>query len=125
MFAHYLRLAHRSLIKNRYYTVVNIFGLVFGMLSVLVISKYIGGSLYFDSFHVNKDSIYSLGQEEFINGTSHKPTNSTYFGVGDLTAEFPEIIRMTRYSQNVESLVIGDGKSGSVSFNETVICSVD
>jgi putative ABC transport system permease protein len=61
--AHYVRLAHRSLMKNRYYTAINVFGLVFGMLSVLVIYKYIGGSLHFDKFHVNKNRIYSLRQQ--------------------------------------------------------------
>jgi hypothetical protein len=32
---------------------------------------------------------------------------------------------MTRYNQNVESLVIADGKSGSLSFNEAGIYTVD
>jgi putative ABC transport system permease protein len=125
MITHYIKLSHRSLLKNRYYTLLNVFGLVFGMLSALIISKYIGGSLAFDSFHVNKERIYSLGQQESINGVIQKQVNATYLGVGELLREFPDVTAMTRFSHNVESLVIADPANGRVSFNENKICTVD
>ena len=70
MIAHYLKLAKKALIKNKYYTVINVLGLVFGTLSALVIAKYVGGSLQFDSFHKNKDRIYTVSQEEIVDGNS-------------------------------------------------------
>ncbi|HKZ38007.1 MAG TPA: ABC transporter permease, partial [Chryseolinea sp.] len=126
MISHYFKLAQKTLVKNKYYTFINIFGLVCGMLSALTIAKYIGGSLHFDSFHLKKDKIYSVIQEESINGNPQKNTNSTYWGVGELINQYPDIVSMTRFSGGVESLVIADRNKGNqVSFIENKIVTVD
>jgi putative ABC transport system permease protein len=126
MILHYFKLAKRGLLKNKYYTFLNVFGLVFGMLSALVIAKYIGGSLQFDRYHVKKDRIYSITQEEFINGNPQKSSNATYWGVGELVNQYPEVIDITRYNYHIGSLIIAEGDSGNrVSFFENRIFSVD
>ena len=126
MISHYFKLAKRELFKNRYYTFINIFGLVFGMLSALIIAKYIGGSLQFDSFHQKKDKIYSIKQAESINGSSQENSHVTYWGVGELAHQYPEVINITRYSFHVGALVIADNDRGnSLSFLENKIFSVD
>ena len=81
MISHYFKLAKKDLFKNKYYALINVFGLVFGMLSALIIAKYIGGSLQLDNFHKKKNNIYAIAQEEFANGNPQKTTNSTYFRV--------------------------------------------
>ncbi len=126
MISHYFKLAKRDLFKNKYYTFINVFGLVFGMLSALIIAKYIGGSLQFDSFHTKKDNIYSITQEESINGNLHKNSQATYWGVGELIKQYPEVINLTRYSYHGGSLIIAEGETGNrVSFLENKIASVD
>ena len=89
MIRHYFKLAKRSLLKNKYYSFINVFGLVFGMLSALIIAKYIGGSLQFDRYHENKDRIYSVTQEESVNGTPQQSSNVTYRGIGELMNQYP------------------------------------
>jgi putative ABC transport system permease protein len=126
MISHYLKLAKRDLLKNRYYTFINIFGLVFGMLSALVIVKYIGGSLQFDSFHLKKDRIYSISQTESINGEPQNISSTTYWGVVERINQYPEVEATTRYSYHIGSLVIADDGAGkSTSFHENKIFSVD
>lgn len=126
MISHYFRLAQRALIKNKYYTFINVFGLVFGMLAALVIAKYIGGSLQFDNFHLNRKRIYAVTQEESLNGIAQKNSNSTYWGVGELLNQYPEVISSTRYGYHVESLIIADNeKDNTVSFIENEIFAVD
>lgn len=126
MIRHYFRLAKRSLFKNKYYTFINVFGLVFGMLSALVIAKYIGGSLQFDHYHKKKDRIYSIKQEEYISGIPQKNINASYWGVGEFINQYPEVIDITRYSFHVESLILAEGDSGNgISFFENKIFSVD
>lgn len=123
---HYFKLAKRDLSKNKFYAFINVFGLVFGMLSSLIIAKYIGGSLQLDSFHQKRDRIYSITQEESINGNIQKGTNATYWGVGELIKQYPEVINTTRYSYHVESLITADGDStNTISFIENRIFSVD
>ncbi len=111
MIRHYFKLAQKSLIKHRYYTFINVFGLVCGMLTALVIGKYIGGSLQFDSFHVNRDRIYSISQQETIDGSPEKKQDATYYGVGELISQFPDV-HFTRYFQHVEALITTDDATG-------------
>lgn len=126
MIRHYFKLAKRGLLKNKYYSFVNVFGLVFGMLSALIIAKYIGGSLQFDRYHEKKDRIYSITQEESINDNPQKSSNATYWGVGELIIQYPEVIDITRYGYHIESLIIAESDSGSrISFVENKIFSVD
>lgn len=126
MIRHYFKLATRELLKHKYYTFINIFGLVSGMLSALIIAKYIGGSLEFDSFHDKKDNICSIAQEESIHGNPQRSSNATYWGVGELLNQYPEVINWTRYSYHTESLIIAHDDAGnSISFLENKIFSVD
>ena len=126
MLSLYFKLAKQDLLKNKYYTFINVFGLVFGMFSALLIAKYIGGSLQFDSFHEKKNNIYSITQEESIGGNPQKNSNSSYWGVGELIHQYPEVIHLTRYSYHVGSLIIAEGETGNrISFLENKIASVD
>lgn len=126
MIGHYFKLAQKNLIKNKYYTTINVIGLVFGMLSALIIAKYIGGSLQFDSFHENKDRTYSLIQQESSNGNMQKKRKSTYLGMADLISQVPEAADFTTYDQHVESLIISENENGNVvSFTEGRIFITD
>ena len=126
MISHYFKLAKKVLIKNKYYTIINVFGLVCGMLSALIIAKYIGGSLHYDTFHVKKERIYSVTQEESVDGNPSKKGNATYWGIGEIISQYPEVISLTRYSYLVESLVITDGENNNkVSFIENKIFAAD
>lgn len=126
MISHYFKLAGKALIKNRYYTFINVFGLVCGMLSGLIIAKYVGGSLHFDDFHSRKELIYSITQVESLNGGPQKESKATYWGSGELIRQYPEVTNITRYTAQVESLVQTDGKNGDrVSFVENRIFATD
>jgi putative ABC transport system permease protein len=123
---HHLKLATKSLLKNKYYTLINLVGLAAGMLSALIIAKYIGASLQFDSFHLKRNRIYTLAQEEFLEGNLQKKGTATYLGVADLISQMPEVADVTRYYQHVESLVISERESGDVvSFTEKTIFIAD
>jgi putative ABC transport system permease protein len=126
MINHYFKLAKKVLIKNKYYTIINVFGLVCGMLSALIIAKYIGGSLYYDNFHVKKERIYTVTQEETADGSTSIKGNSTYWGLGEIIRQYPEVISLTRYQRHVASLVMADGeKNDKVSFIENRIFAAD
>ena len=126
MISHYFKLAKKTIIKNKHYTAINVFGLVCGMLSALVIAKYVGGSLHFDSFHVKRDRIYSITQEESLNSNPPKESKATYWGAGDLIKQYPEVLDITRYSGQVEYLVQTDGEKGSrLSFLENKVYATD
>ncbi|MDQ2656940.1 MAG: ABC transporter permease [Bacteroidota bacterium] len=113
------------MIKYKYYTFVNVFGLVCGMLSVLIIAKYVGASVEMDSFHANKGWIYSITQEQSTDGNSTGAQSGTYLGMADLIMRFPEASDFTRYSQHVESLVLAEKDGNRLSFTEGNIFVAD
>ena len=126
MTQHYFRLALRSLGKHKYNTLINIFGLVCGMFSVLVIAKYIGGKLQFDSFHLNRNQIYTITQKETGPDGDQHHRMTTYFGMGDLAEQFPEVHAVSKFSYHVESLVIvGNDEGEQESFTEDRIFMTD
>lgn len=126
MLRHYLKLARKALTRNKYYMIITVFGLACGMLSALIIAKYIGGSLAFDNFHKNRDRIYSVVQQESIDHNPQGQINSTYPGVTRIARQFPEVIASTNYYQHVESLVMAEDKHGNrASFTENKIFVTD
>lgn len=126
MIHHYFKIAYKTLNKNRYYTFLNVFGLVCGTLSALIIANYVGGSLQFDSFHQNKDRIFAVNQEEFVSGNPQKESSSCYWGIGELVKQYPEVINVTRFGYHVESLVkANDETRNDLSYRENRILATD
>lgn len=112
MIKHLFKLARKNVLKHKYYSFINVLGLTCGMLSALIIAKYVGYSLQFDKFHLEKDRIFAVSQEESMEGAPPKSNTATYWGVGELLNEYPEISKLTRYSQHVEALVIKQEENG-------------
>ena len=63
MFKNYLKIAFRSLLKQKIYSIINILGLSVGIASCLLIVLYVNNELSYDKFHENKDLIYKMALE--------------------------------------------------------------
>jgi len=60
MLKNYLKIAVRKAIKDKSYTLINVFGLAIGLASFLAISKYVDLERTVDHFHSNFSTIYRL-----------------------------------------------------------------
>ncbi|MFD0793939.1 ABC transporter permease [Mucilaginibacter litoreus] len=60
MFKNYIKIAWRSLLRNKSYTTINIIGLAIGITAGLLIFLVIGFETSFDSFHDRKNEIYRV-----------------------------------------------------------------
>ncbi|MBK5278159.1 MAG: ABC transporter permease, partial [Bacteroidia bacterium] len=58
MLKNYLLIATRSLLKNIGYTSINVIGLAIGLACCLLVTLYVRFELSYESFHINKESIY-------------------------------------------------------------------
>lgn len=110
MISHFLRVFIRSLAKNSGHSVINIFGLVVGMTSCLLITLYAQYENSFDDFHVKKDNIYRVRQDRYTNGQLDRSFASGPMGIGDdLKANFPEVVRFTRVNGTAETMILANG----------------
>jgi len=69
MFANYLLLAIRNLLRQRGYAAVNTLGLMIGLASSIFILLYVRDELNFDTIHPQAATTYRMGYwMEFANG---------------------------------------------------------
>jgi putative ABC transport system permease protein len=60
MIRNYLTIAYRNLLKHRFYSLINIWGLAIGLSSCLLISLYVVEELSYDDFHEDAERIYRV-----------------------------------------------------------------
>jgi putative ABC transport system permease protein len=102
MIRNYFKIAWRNLMKYKFISFINLFGLTVGLTCCLLITTYILNELSYDKYNKNADDIYRITRT-FYNqqgALSLKlSTISPPFGYY-LTNDFPEIRKMTRLLDN-------------------------
>ncbi|MDW7693030.1 FtsX-like permease family protein [Flammeovirgaceae bacterium SG7u.111] len=93
MLLNYFKIAYRSLLKHKSYSIINVFGLSFGIACFLIISLYIKDELAFDKLHLEHEYIYRV-TETLVNEKGEKHQPSVAFQASQrLLTEFPEVQR--------------------------------
>ncbi|SIN73023.1 ABC transporter permease [Chitinophaga niabensis] len=130
MFKNYLKIAFRNLLKNKVYSLINIFGLAIGMAACFFIFQYIRFELSYDKFHVNGNNIYRV-PITYAGGFSQGTNILNHPAVGPaMKAEFPEVVaqaRITPTSTFEKTITVSkdDGNGNVIRFNESRIFSAD
>jgi putative ABC transport system permease protein len=75
MIRNYLKIAFRSLLKQRVYTLINILGLSTGIASCLLIVMFVQDEFSYDQFHLKRDQIYKVVLERKY------PNHSTHYAI--------------------------------------------
>ena len=112
MLRNYLKIAIRSLMRNKSYTFINVAGLSLGITTCLIIFLIIRYELSFDSFHSKADRIYRIVHDsENASGVEHNSVTPYPFA-NAYRNDFPGVGTVTQFHFHNESLVIiGDDKS--------------
>lgn len=97
MFAIYLKIALRNLLRSKGYSLVSIFGLAIGMACCILILLYVQHELTFDQSHENSSRIYRLVTERKTpSGISRDISNSPPLALA-LANDFPQITQSVRF----------------------------
>ena len=116
MIKNYFKLAWRNLMKNKTFSIINIFGLSIGLTCCMLISIYITNELSYDTHHFYGDRLYQLGTN-FMNEGKSKPAANTSGAVGKLMhQDFPEIeqtARLMKLWRDDKTLFSYNDKSGN------------
>ncbi len=60
MFKNYFKIAWRNLLKYRFISFINLFGLTVGLTCCLLITTYILNEMSYDRYNANADNIYRV-----------------------------------------------------------------
>jgi len=91
MFRSYFKTAVRSLVKNKSFSFINIFGLSVGVAMTILLGKLIQQELSYDQFYEAKDRIYRVYQESLINGRQGTSISNSGLLAPTLKANYPEV----------------------------------
>jgi putative ABC transport system permease protein len=121
MLKNMLKIAIRNILKERTYSLINIFGLTIGITSSVLILLYVSDELSYDKFHTNADNIYR------VVSNITEPDNAFTWAVAqipfapELHSKYPEVENYTRASGQGRIKLIYEDKQ----FYEEDILMVD
>lgn len=106
MFQHYIKIALRSLMRFKGYSIINLTGLALGLSAGILIMVYVLDELSYDKFHANSDRLYRV-ITAFNSDQGQDGSNETNaWPIGDiLRRTFPEA-EAVLYTRNAGNLMV-------------------
>ncbi len=101
MLKNYLKIAYRSIVRNRIYSSINIFGLSLGLASFIIIALFVQYEFSYDSFHDESDNIYRIVKKDLnqnLLGISESARTSAPLD-DVLKNDFPEVEYATQLTK--------------------------
>ena len=109
MFKNYFKTAWRSLMKNKFYSAINILGLTIGMASAILILLWIQNEMSHDSFYTKTDRIYLANNRDKVNGKMFA-WNETPKPLGRaLKKDYPEVEDVVRIDEHKANFLLSNG----------------
>lgn len=100
MYKNYLKVAFRSLTKNRVFSLINITGLALGIAASLLILQYVNYELSYDNFNQNADRIFRLKTNRYEKGELSTEWAAGVVSIGYLLKEnFADVEAYARLTQ--------------------------
>jgi len=126
MLRNYWKVAVRNLLKNKFYSLLNIFGLAIGIACCILIFIYVNDELGFDRFHSKADRTYRLNEFILTEGSGER-SSSLPFPTGPVMfEEFPNYIETQTRLFNFQSPTLALANlENEKEFNERRIFLVD
>src|ERR1700761_7808170 len=98
MIKNYLKVAWRNLVRNKFFSAINILGLALGMTCSILILLWVQNELSIDSFHANKDRLYSVYERQFYDHKVH----GQYATPGILADELKKVVPDIEYASETQ-----------------------
>jgi putative ABC transport system permease protein len=87
-----LKIALRTLAKNKLYTLLNVGGLAVSMAAVMLIALWVQNELRFDRFHRNADQIFRVKTDLNLNNNETWVFGNSPMRIHELTAQIPGVV---------------------------------
>ncbi len=96
MLKNYFKIGLRSLLRNKFFTAINLFGLTLGMTTCLLIMLYVQNELSYDRFNNKADQIVRVVFRGSIQGEKMKEAMVMPPVAQTFKSEYPEVLEATR-----------------------------
>jgi putative ABC transport system permease protein len=111
MLKNYIKTAFRSLLKNRTYSFLNIFGLAIGIACAAFIFLWVEDEVSFDQVHIKKDRIFLAKEnQQYVDHVFTHSSTPVLFGPA-IKAEVPGIANTCRLSEEQSFLFTRNDKA--------------
>ena len=127
MLRNYLTVAIRSILKDKFYSLINVFGLTLGIASCIFIAIYIHDELSYDRFNTKAERIYRINEFIQTEGSGER-SSSVPFPVGPtLEEEYENLIenQVRFFDFQSPTLLISNRDDAEKEFNEPHVLFVD
>lgn len=104
----YIKIAIRSLVHNKGYSAITIFGLSIGLAVSLLCFLYVKDELSYDKFHDKSERIYRINSDITYSGKSMQGASAPTPMAQTLKKDFPEVEESTRLGRYGSQLVKSD-----------------
>jgi putative ABC transport system permease protein len=111
----------RNLKKNKFFSIINIFGFTLGIVSVILILLFVFSELSYDRYNDKADRIYRLCIKALIGDTRINQTYSSARNFREMKARFPEIENGVKFVDLSNGMI----RSGERTFSEPVLIFSD
>ncbi|MFD2587486.1 ABC transporter permease [Croceitalea marina] len=111
MFKNYLKIAWRNLLRNKSFSLLNIFGLSIGLTVSVLILLWVNYEIGYDQFHEKKDRIYQVYNKYPVDGEIWTWNSTPKVMAPTLKKDYPEIEEVSRYFYNFNFLFSQGDKS--------------
>src|SRR6476620_9102321 len=96
MFTNQIKIALRTFIKDKAYSILNVLGLTIGITFSLLLVFYVLDELSFDRHHVNAGRIYRIASQVLEKDTATQAAVTQYPLGPTLKKDFPEVEEAVR-----------------------------
>ncbi|MEQ9412670.1 MAG: ABC transporter permease, partial [Cyclobacteriaceae bacterium] len=117
MCRNYLKVGWRNILKNGFYSAINVFGLALGIGFAYLTFLYVSGELRYDHFHEKADRIYRIVEQTVDVNTAEVTASSVVTPIPlstSLIEEYPEVENVARFG-SFSSVVERENESFSQS----------
>lgn len=111
MFRYQIKTAFRIILRDKFHSILNIFGLAIGLACVLLMLLFLRSEYSYDKHHVNHENLFRYGVNMTIGGVSSSQS-TVNLAVGPILKEqFPGIYNYTRFRGMPETMIEYKGKT--------------
>jgi putative ABC transport system permease protein len=121
MIRNFFRIAGRNIIRNKFFTFINVSGLAVGLAAALLILLWVQDEFSYDKFNTKAGSIYRVEEDQFYSGDRYHVTVTPHPSGPVWKEKIPEILEQTRINRLPRILFRQDDKV----FFESAIIAAD